>query len=74
MASQLTMVEDPTISDFNHCDYRRNLKYALREINLARFRGDSELEALAAGERLWRSLGMTGNFDAVRKLFPIKAK
>ena len=68
------MVEDPTISDFNHCDYRRNLKYALREINLARFRGDSELEALAAGERLWRSLGMTGNFDAVRKLFPIKAK
>jgi len=67
-------VEDPTISDFNHRDYHRNVQYALREINLARFRGDSVLAALAAGERLWRSLGMTGNFDAVRKLFPIKAK
>jgi len=62
------------ISDFNHGHYQRNVQYALREINLARFRGDSELAALAAGERLWRSLGMTGNFDAVRKLFSIKAK
>ena len=65
-------MEDPTISDFNHRDYQRNLKYALREINLARVRGDSELTALAAGERLWRSLGMTGDFAAVRKLFPLK--
>jgi hypothetical protein len=62
------------ISDFNHGDYQRNVQYALREINLARFRGDSELEAYAAGERLWMSLGMTGNFDAVRKLFSINAK
>ena len=67
-------MEDHIISDFNHSDYRRNLQYALREINLARFRGDSDLEAYAAGERLWRSLGMTGDFAAVRKLFPLKPK
>lgn len=62
------------MQNFDNRDYQRNVQYALREINLARFRGDSELAALAAGERLWRSLGMTGNFDAVRKLFPLKAK
>jgi hypothetical protein len=62
------------ISDFNHSDYQRNVQYALREITLARFRGDSVLEAYAASERLWRSLGMTGDFAAVRKLFPLKAK
>jgi len=62
------------VQNFDNRDYQRNVQYALREINLARFRGDSELAALAAGERLWRSLGMTGNFDAVRKLFPLKAK
>jgi len=67
-------VEDHLISDFNHSHYQRNVQYALREINLARFYGHSQLEAYAAGERLWRSLGMTGDFAAVRKLFPLKPK
>jgi len=61
------------LKTFDHKQYLRIVQYAQREVQLSRFRGDSELEAYASGQRLWKSLGMTGNFDAVRKLFPLNA-